>query len=141
MYQRHLKLKTQNCSTPQVKTNGSECLNIQQGPQNLSGSVGCTSGSADNIIHNGEVFEFVKKNKHLDSEALVDAFIREFGLFHLDADTSTIYNRSMNDVYKKVVYKLRSANKAEFLKQEFRTPRSKAAFISEKSKTHPGKNN
>ena len=36
----------------------------------------------------------------------------------------------MKDVHKKVVYKLRSAKKAELLKQEFRTPRSKAAFIS-----------
>ena len=56
---------------------------------------------------------------------------KEFGLFHLDADTWTTYNRSMKDVYKKSVYKLRSAKNAEFLKQEFRTPRSKAAFISE----------
>ena len=37
----------------------------------------------------------------------------------------------MKDVYQKVVYKLKSAKKAELLKQEFRTPRSKAAFISE----------
>ena len=37
----------------------------------------------------------------------------------------------MKDVYKKAVYKLRSAKKAEFLKQEFIIPRSKAAFVSE----------
>ena len=66
----------------------------------------------------------MKKNKNLDSEALVDAFKKVFCLFHLDADTSTTYNRAMKDVHKKVVYKLRSAKEAEFLKQEFRTPRS-----------------
>ena len=54
-----------------------------------------------------------------------------FGLFHLDADISTTYNRLIKAVHKKAVYKLGSAKKAEFLKQEFRTPRSKAAFISE----------
>ena len=56
---------SQNCSTPKIKT----------GTENLSGSVGCTSD------HNGEVFEFVKKNKNLDYEALVDAFKMNFSEF------------------------------------------------------------
>ena len=129
---------SQNCSTPKVKTNGSECLHIQRGPQNLSGSLGVPvpSGSADNIIHNGEVFEFVKKNKHLDSEALVDAFIREFGLFHLDADTSTIYNRLMNDVYKKVVYKLRSAKKSRIPETRIQNTKIKSSFYFGKKARH-----
>ena len=103
---------SQNCSTPKIETNGSDCLKVKHGTENLSGAVEFTS--PDNNIYNWEVFEFAKKNKTLDAEVFIDAFKREFDLFNLDTDALTIHNRLMKDVCKKVAYKLKSAKKRNF---------------------------